>query len=172
MSKKNHYNLSVVVATMAELVHGTEPIHVDVSVYAIQTVGPLVQFTDINNTLCGASKTGNLSDSTSSFILFSYYDPEENDSLRLPVYKSVCSLIGTANGKRSMCICIPAIKDPFSPRLYKIADMAFFVEGVVAGLRDAMKDCTAVIKTNQQVIYFVVPEEMKQPLMSALEKLE
>ena len=171
MSTKKRYSLSVLVATMAELVNGAEKTYVDISVYAIQTAMP-TQFTHLNHTMCGLSKTGSFSDSTSSFILFSFHDPEDTEVLRLPVYNAVCNLIGTTNGKKSMCICIPTIKDPVSSSLSRRADMILFVEGVVAGLRDAMKDCTAVVKTNRHSICFVVPEEMKESLTLALEKIE
>lgn len=172
MSTKRNYNLSIVVATINELVKGEQKTHVDLSVYAIQIVQPRTQFTDLNHTVFGRSSTGNFSDSASSFILFGVDKSEEGDALRSLVYQSVCSLIGTTNGRRSMCVCIPNIKDLYTEYPGENADMTSFVEGIIAGLQDAMKDCTAVVKSNQHTIYFAVPDSMKEALAAALEKVE
>ncbi|HRH25212.1 MAG TPA: hypothetical protein PLQ20_02650, partial [Candidatus Paceibacterota bacterium] len=111
-------------------------------------------------------------DSNSSFILFGFDGSGKTDALRLPVYNAVCNLIGTTNGNRSMCINIPIVKYQFSSPPSMSADMKLFVNCIVAGLRDAMKDCAAVVKSNAQTIYFAVPESMKEALTVALEKIE
>ncbi len=162
----------MVVTTMPDLIQGTEKIHVDLSVYGIQIVQAHTQFTALNNTVFGTSSTGNFSDSASAFVLFGLSKSANEDALRSLVYNSVCNIIGTTNGRSSVCIIIPIIKDLHTADLPKEADMTVFVEGVVAGLKDAMKDCSSIVKSCAHRFYFAVPSEMKEALRVAIENVE
>lgn len=172
MSTKKRYNLTVNVNTLQELTQGQEKTHVDVSVYAIQTARTQTQFTDFNNTAYGYSSTDNLSDSGSAFILFGLDASDNQFTFRSCVYNAVCNLIGTTNGRSSMCIVIPVVINPSTTDIKKKVDMTLLVDGIISGLRDAMKDSKAVVKTNTQTLYFVVPLSMKEALAAAIAQVE
>ncbi len=169
MSTKARYKLTIIVSTMEGLVRNNEKIHVDTCVYALQVVQTHTQFTQINKTLFGKSCTGSFSDSTSDFILFGVDAEANEDTLRILTYNCVSSLIGTVGPHYSMCINIPKIRNINTGVEF---DMYPFILGVVRGVKDAMKNCTSVLKMCPHTLYFTVPEDIREPFSTAMESIE
>ena len=93
MSTKERHNLEIFVNTLKDLVDSTERTKLDTSVYGIQIVARHTEFKNINYYQQGYSQTGNLSDNSNGFVLFSFDEQDPEDTFQYMTYKCVVGLI-------------------------------------------------------------------------------